>query len=78
MEDTISIDIQEASQVELLYLRHNAPRGMWKMVEIRTGKSRSQVHYQIMQMPNNQDLEIIQAAREILFAVTGLKYELSH
>lgn len=63
--------IKPASQEEILFLRHKAPRGMWKMVEIRTGLTRSQVLYQIMQMPENQDLEVIQASREILKVITG-------
>lgn len=67
--------IKKASKKEINFLRTSAPRGMWKMVEIRTKRSRMQVNYQIMQMPFNQDREIIQATREILFAITGLKYE---
>ena len=67
--------IKKASKKEIQFLRGSAPRGMWKMVEIRTNRSRMQVNYQIMQMPINQDREIIQATREILFAITGLKYE---
>ncbi|RYE15011.1 MAG: hypothetical protein EOP34_04780 [Rickettsiales bacterium] len=63
--------IKPASQEEILFLRHKAPRGMWKMVEIRTGLTRQQVLYQIMQMPENQNLDVIQAAREILKAITG-------
>jgi hypothetical protein len=63
--------IKPASQEEILFLRHKAPRGMWKMVEVRTGLTRQQVLYQIMQMPENQNLDVIQAAREILKAITG-------
>lgn len=66
---------KEATQEELLFIRHNMPRGMVSMIMKRTGRSRSQVLYQIIQMPEKQDEEIITAAREILFAVTGLKYE---
>jgi hypothetical protein len=64
-------DTKPASREEILFLRDKAPRGMWKMVEIRTGATREQVLYQIKQMPSNQNLEVIQAAREILKAITG-------
>ncbi|MBB6131526.1 hypothetical protein [Mucilaginibacter lappiensis] len=64
-----------ASQEEILFLRKHAPKGLWKMVEFRTKRTKAQVLYQIMQMPENQDLLIIQAVREILFVVTGLVYE---
>ena len=67
--------IKKASKKEIQFLRRSAPRGMLRMVEIRTNRTRTQVSYQIMQMPFNQDREIIQATREILFAITGLKYE---
>lgn len=65
----------EASQEELLFMRHHMPRGMVAMICHRTGASRSRVLYQIMQMPENQDVKIIQATREIFEAVTQLKYE---
>lgn len=67
--------IKKASKKEIVFMKNAAPRGMWKMVEIRTKKTRMQVLYQITQMPPKQDKEIIQASREILFAITGLKYE---
>jgi hypothetical protein len=51
------------------------PKGVVKMVMIRTGKTRSQVLYQLVQMPSNQDLEIITAFREILYVITGLSFE---
>ncbi|WP_026715227.1 hypothetical protein [Flavobacterium daejeonense] len=65
----------EASEEELLFIKKNMPKGMVKMVMIRTGKTRSQVLYQLIQMPNNQDLDIITAFREILFAITQLRFE---
>ena len=64
-----------ASQEELLFFRKHAPKGMWRMVEFKAQCAKSQVLYQIMQMPDNQNLNIIQAAREILFVVTGLQYK---
>ncbi|RYY07377.1 MAG: hypothetical protein EOP43_03425 [Sphingobacteriaceae bacterium] len=64
-------DIKPASREEIFFIRDKAPRGMWKLIEIRTGRTRAQVLYQIKQMPDAQDLVIIQAAREILKAVTG-------
>lgn len=73
MEDSRK-DIKKVTEDELLFLKKNIPKGMIKMVMIRTKKTRSQVLYQLIQMPNNPDLEIIQAFREILFAVTQLKF----
>lgn len=67
-------DYIEASQEELLFIRHNMPRGMVAMICHRTGASRSRILYQIMQMPENQDIDIIQATREIFKAVTGFEY----
>lgn len=64
-------NIKPASREEIFFIRDKAPRGMWKLIEIRTGRTRAQVLYQIKQMPDAQDLVIIQAAREILKAVTG-------
>lgn len=64
-------NIKPASREEIFFIRDRAPRGMWKMVEIRTGRTRAQVLYQIKQMPDIQDLKVIQAAREILEAITG-------
>jgi hypothetical protein len=64
-------DIKPASREEIFFIRDKAPRGMWRLIEIRTGRTRAQVLYQIKQMPDIQDLEVIQAAREILKAVTG-------
>lgn len=74
IEKEFNGDFVEATQAELTFIRHNMPKGMVKMVQIRTGKSRSQVLYQIVQMPENQDADIIQAFREILYAITRLKY----
>lgn len=66
-----------ATQDELLWIRHVMPKGMLKMVEVRTGKSRAQVRYQLYNMPENQDAEIITAIREILYVVTRKKYSVN-
>ena len=63
-----------ASREELLFLRDNNEKGIVSMVMKRTGKTRSQVLYQLLSMPENQDLNIINAFREILFVVTGKTY----
>jgi hypothetical protein len=68
-------NIAEVSKAELRYIRQHAPRGMFKMVQQRTGRSRSQVDYQLRKDPRKQDLTIIDAAREILSVATGLSYE---
>jgi hypothetical protein len=73
MEQT-SLAHSRASLKELQFIRKHAPRGMWKMVEIRTGKTRSQVDYQLRQLPENQDLRVVNAAREILLTITGLSF----
>lgn len=65
---------QRASKRELRFIRRHAPRGMWHMVRTRTGKTRSQIDYQLRLMPDNQDPDIIQATREIFFVVTGKRY----
>lgn len=69
------IEYIPASKDEILFIRQNMPRGMVAMIQVRTGLKRTQVLYQIMQMPENQNREVIQAARDILYAVTGLKYQ---
>ncbi|RYX87518.1 hypothetical protein EON73_01215 [bacterium] len=68
-------DIKPASREEIFFIRDKAPRGLYRMIEIRTGRTRAQVLYQIKQMPDIQDLEIIHAAREILKAITGEVYD---
>lgn len=75
MDKIITNETAEASHDELIFIKKSMPKGMVKMVMIRTGKSRSQVLYQLVQMPINQDLEIITAFREILFAITQLRFE---
>jgi len=65
----------EASREELLFMKHHMPRGMVSMVCHRTGATRSKVLYQITQMPESQDREIIKATRDIFRAVTQLEYE---
>lgn len=64
----------KATPGELEFIRKNAPRGLWKMIQIRTKKSRSQVDYQLRQTPENQDPLIIDTTRELFHAVTGLVY----
>lgn len=64
-----------ASQEEIQFLRHNMPRGMVAMINIRTGEPRWKILYELERYPVNQNSKIIQAAREILFAVTGLDFE---
>jgi len=64
-----------ASQEEIQFLRHNMPRGMVAMINIRTNEPRWRILYELERYPINQNLNIIQAAREILFAVTGLDFD---
>ncbi len=66
---------KKASREELFFLRDNLEKGIIGLAQKRTGKSRSQVQYQLLSMPDNQDLEIINALREILFVVTGKYYK---
>lgn len=63
-----------ASDDELKWIDENMPKGIIKMVEILTGKTRQQVRYQLYDKPRNQDGEIITALREILFAVIQKRY----
>lgn len=65
----------EASQDELLFIKHHMPLGMIPMVKARTGATRSKILYQLQSMPENQDKDIITALREILFVVTGVSYQ---
>lgn len=67
-------DTKKVSREEILFIRKHAPRGMWNMISLRTRKTRSQVDYQLRKTPKKQDITIIQAARDILFAATGLYF----
>jgi len=67
---------KKASQDELIFICHNMPRGMVSMIQARTGATRSEVLYQLRSGAKVQKTEIIRAAREILFVVTGLSYEI--
>lgn len=64
-----------ASKEELAFLKHHMPWGMIAMIVHRTKKPRWKVIYELTKSSIDQDSEIIQACREILFAVTGLDYE---
>ncbi|HEY9560342.1 MAG TPA: hypothetical protein VIR29_06095 [Anseongella sp.] len=44
------------------------------MVQLKTGKTRSQVDYQLRLHPEKQDSVITGTARELLEAITGLRY----
>lgn len=66
---------KEASQDELIFINHNMPRGMVSMINVRTGATRAEILYQLSHNAKVQKPDIIQAAREILFVVTGLNYE---
>ena len=66
---------REASQDELIFINHNMPRGMVSMIQARTKATRSDILYQLQRNPKKQKPDVIQAAREILFAITGLSYE---
>ncbi|MCL4639384.1 MAG: hypothetical protein M5Z89_10380 [Olivibacter sp.] len=45
------------------------------MIVHRTKEERWKVLYELERYPLNQNAEIVQAAREILYAVTGLDFE---
>lgn len=64
-----------ASREELDFLKHNMPRGMISMVVYRTKLPRWKVLYELNKDTLTQNPGIIQAFREILFAVTGLDFE---
>lgn len=65
----------KASRKELEFIRKHAPHGLWKMIQERTNKSRSQVDYQLRLSPENQDPIIIETTRELFQAVTGLVFD---
>lgn len=65
---------EKISKAELRFIREHAPRGLWKMVQLKTGKTRSQVDYQLRLHPEKRDPVIIGTARELLEATTGLRY----
>ena len=67
--------IKEASQEELIFISHNMPRGMVAMIRARTGATRAEILYQLQRNAKTQKSDIIQAARDILLATTGLSYE---
>lgn len=64
----------QATPEELKWIDEVMPKGMVKMVEHLTGRSRQQVRYQLYGAPKSQDGEIITALREILFAVIQKRY----
>lgn len=64
-----------ASQEELDFLRHHMPWGMISMIVHRTKQPRWKVVYELTKVSVNQDPEIIQACREILYIVTGLSFD---
>lgn len=64
----------KATQKELDFIRKNAPKGLWKMIQRKTRKSRSQVDYQLRLSPEKQDPVIIETTRELFHVVTGLVY----
>lgn len=64
-----------ASRAELEFLRHNMIRGMIAMIVHRAKHPRWKVLYELERYPEEQTPEIVQAARDILFAVTGLDFE---
>ncbi|MBW8326579.1 MAG: hypothetical protein K0M50_17575 [Prolixibacteraceae bacterium] len=66
---------KEASQEELIFICHNMPRGMVAMIQVRTAATRAEVLYQLQRNAKTQKPDIIQAARDILLAITGLSYE---
>jgi len=68
-------NITKASPDELNFINSHMPRGMVAMIQVRTGSSRSQIRYQLERNPRFQNPLIIQAAREILQAVTGKRFE---
>ncbi|WP_286850692.1 MULTISPECIES: hypothetical protein [Sphingobacterium] len=65
----------KASRQELDFIRKHAPRGLWKMIQLKTNKSRSQVDYQLRLSPEHQDRTIIETTRELFQAVTGLTFK---
>jgi len=64
-----------ATQEELDFIAATMPKGMVAMIMKRTGKSRGRVLYHLKHRGvAEQDGEIIEAAREILYAVTRKRY----
>lgn len=64
-----------ASREELEFIRHNLIRGMISLIVYRTCVPRWKVLYELERYPVKQDENIIQAAREILYVVTGLDFQ---
>ncbi len=71
----IKHNYKPVSKEELDFLKHHMPRGMVSMVVHRTGYPRWKIMYELTKDSLSQNPEIIQACREILFAVTGLDFE---
>jgi len=70
------VKTKQASKEELDFLLHNMPRGMISMIVLRTKEPRWKVVYELNKKTSlRQNTKIIQAAREILFAVTGMSFE---
>lgn len=64
-----------ASREEIEFIRHNLIRGMISLIVYRTDEPRWKVLHQLERCPVKQNENIIQAAREILYVVTGLDFQ---
>lgn len=71
----ISKQYKYAGREELDFLRHNMIRGMIALITYRSKMPRWKVLYELERYPEEQNPEIVQAAREILYAVTSLDFE---
>ncbi len=71
----ISNPYKIASREEIEFIRHNLLNGMISLIMYKTGEPRWKVLYELERYPVKQNEKIIQAAREILFVVTGLDYQ---
>lgn len=64
---------------EILFIKRNAPVGFPRLIEEKLAAkgikvNRTKVHTEISTLKSEYDGEIIQAARELIQAVKGVKY----
>lgn len=62
---------------EILFIRKNAPRGLYRMVADNLGLDRSKVRNELNRLKEEYDPAIVKEARRLLKATKGLEYRKS-
>ena len=59
---------------EILFIRQNAPRGLYRMVADNLGLKRHKVRNELNRLKEEYDEQIVTEARRLLKATKGLEY----